>query len=169
MIDQHAAQERIKYEFFREKLSSTDSRLQDLLVPLTFEFTLAEEELIHEHQHTLEKVGLFMEPFGTRTFVIRSCPTWFPQGQEEDTIGEMLEQLKSERTIDIGKLREEAAILMSCKAAIKANRHLTNDEMFQLVETLRTCQDPYTCPHGRPIIIHYSTYEIERMFKRVMS
>lgn len=169
MIDQHAAQERIKYEYFRDKLSSTDNRLQDLLVPLTFEFTLAEEELIKEHKHTLEKVGLFMEPFGTRTFVVRSCPTWFPQGQEEETIGEMLEQLKAERTIHIGKLREEAAILMSCKAAIKANRHLTKDEMFQLLETLRTCQDPYTCPHGRPIIIHYSTYEIERMFKRVMS
>ncbi|WP_280768893.1 DNA mismatch repair endonuclease MutL [Salipaludibacillus daqingensis] len=169
MIDQHAAQERIKYEYYRDKLASTENQLQDLLVPLTFEFTLAEEELIKEYQHTLEKVGLFMEPFGTRTFVIRSCPTWFPKGLEEETISDMLEQLKSERTIHIGKIREEAAILMSCKAAIKANRHLTRDEMFQLVETLRTCEDPYTCPHGRPIVIHYSTYEIERMFKRVMS
>ncbi|PYZ93062.1 DNA mismatch repair endonuclease MutL [Salipaludibacillus keqinensis] len=169
MVDQHAAQERIKYEYFRDKLASTNKELQDLLVPLTFEFTLAEEELIKEHQEQLEAVGLFLEPFGTKTFVVRACPTWFPKGQEEETIEEMLEQLKKERVIKVGKIREEAAILMSCKAAIKANRHLTRDEMFQLLETLRTCEDPYTCPHGRPILIHYSTYEIERMFKRVMS
>ncbi|WP_416150870.1 DNA mismatch repair endonuclease MutL [Salipaludibacillus sp. HK11] len=169
MVDQHAAQERIKYEYYRDKLATTDNQLQDLLVPLTFEFTLEEEELIKEHQQLLENVGLFLEAFGSRTFIVRSCPTWFPKGLEEETISDMLEQLKAERTIHIGKLREEAAILMSCKASIKANRHLTKDEMFQLLETLRTCQDPYTCPHGRPVIIHYSTYEIERMFKRVMS
>jgi DNA mismatch repair protein MutL len=168
MIDQHAAQERIKYEYFRDKLADTDTRVQDLLVPLTFEMTTAEEALINEHRHVLEQVGLFLEPFGTKTYMVRSCPVWFPEGQEEEIIADMIEQLKNERTIHIGKLREEAAILMSCKAAIKANRHLTKDEMFQLLETLRTCSEPYTCPHGRPIIIHYSTYEIERLFKRIM-
>ncbi|WP_078576484.1 DNA mismatch repair endonuclease MutL [Salipaludibacillus agaradhaerens] len=168
MIDQHAAQERIKYEYFRDKLTDADTRVQDLLVPLTFEMTAAEEALINEHHHVLEQVGLFLEPFGTKTYIVRSCPVWFPEGQEEEIIADMLEQLKNERTIQIGKLREEAAILMSCKAAIKANRHLTKDEMFQLLETLRTCHEPYTCPHGRPIIIHYSTYEIERLFKRIM-
>lgn len=168
MVDQHAAQERIKYEYFRDKLSFTNNQLQDLLVPLQFEFTQAEESLMAEYQRELEDVGLFLESFGSRTYIVRSHPTWFPKGQEEEVISEMLEQLRNEQTIQIGKLREEAAILMSCKAAIKANRHLTKDEMFQLLETLRTCEDPYTCPHGRPILIHYSTYDIERMFKRIM-
>ncbi|RKL69078.1 DNA mismatch repair endonuclease MutL [Salipaludibacillus neizhouensis] len=168
MVDQHAAQERIKYEYFRDKLSLTNNQLQELLVPLQFEFTQSEESLMTEYQKELEDVGLFLEPFGSRTYIVRSHPTWFPEGQEEEVISEMLEQLRNEQTIHIGKLREEAAILMSCKAAIKANRHLTKDEMFQLLETLRTCEDPYTCPHGRPILIHYSTYDIEKMFKRIM-
>ncbi|SER59010.1 DNA mismatch repair endonuclease MutL [Salipaludibacillus aurantiacus] len=169
MIDQHAAQERIKYEYFRDKLASEDRRLQDLIVPITFDFTAQEASLVTEHKKTLEQAGLFLEAFGSNTYMVRSCPVWFPEGHEEETISEILEQLKNERTINIGKIREEAAILMSCKAAIKANRHLTTDEMFQLLETLRTCEDPFTCPHGRPILVHYSTYDIERMFKRVMS
>ncbi|ADU30672.1 DNA mismatch repair endonuclease MutL [Evansella cellulosilytica] len=168
IIDQHAAQERIKYEYYREKLAKFDNTLQDLLVPLSFEFTQAEEERLKEKGHLFERIGIHLEPFGTRTYIVRSHPTWFPKGEEEALISEMLEQLKDMKTIDIGKIREEAAILMSCKAAIKANRFLTHDEMFQLLETLRTCVEPYTCPHGRPVIIHYSTYEMERMFKRIM-
>ncbi|MDQ0253627.1 DNA mismatch repair protein MutL [Evansella vedderi] len=168
IIDQHAAQERIKYEYFREKVADVDHTLQDLLVPLTFEVTQGEEERIKERGHLLKEIGIELEPFGTRTYLVRSHPTWFPKGQEKDLIEEMMEQIKDKDSIDIGKLREEAAILMSCKAAIKANRYLTKDEMFRLLETLRTCEEPYTCPHGRPVIIHYSTYEMERMFKRIM-
>ncbi|MBU9722661.1 MULTISPECIES: DNA mismatch repair endonuclease MutL [Bacillaceae] len=170
IIDQHAAQERIKYEYFRDKIVEVDKNLQDLIVPLTFEVTQAEEERIKEKGHLLEEVGIFLEPFGTRTYLVRSHPTWFPRGEEQDIIEEMLEQIKdhSSTSIDILKIREEAAILMSCKAAIKANRYLTPDEMFRLLETLRMCEEPYTCPHGRPVIVHFSTYEMERMFKRVM-
>ncbi|PIB49309.1 DNA mismatch repair protein MutL, partial [Pseudomonas sp. 2588-5] len=110
MIDQHAAQERIKYEYFRDKLADADTRVQDLLVPLTFEMTAAEEALVNEHHRVLEQVGLFLEPFGTKTYIVRSCPVWFPEGQEEEIIADMLEQLKNERKIRMGKLREEAAI-----------------------------------------------------------
>ncbi|WP_096189048.1 DNA mismatch repair endonuclease MutL [Evansella halocellulosilytica] len=168
IVDQHAAQERIKYEYFRDKVRKVDHTLQDLLVPLTFEFTQKEEELIKEKTDVFKEVGVHLEPFGTRTYIVRSHPTWFPKGQEQEIIEEMIEQLTEHKMVDIGKIRDDAAILMSCKAAIKANRYLTQDEMFQLLETLRTCEEPYTCPHGRPIILHYSTYEMERMFKRVM-
>jgi DNA mismatch repair protein MutL len=72
------------------------------------------------------------------------------------------------RKVDIIKLREEAAIMMSCKGSIKANHHLRHDEIFALLQSLRASSDPFTCPHGRPIIVHYSTYEMEKMFKRVM-
>lgn len=74
----------------------------------------------------------------------------------------------SMKKVDIKKLREEAAIMMSCKASIKANQYLTNDQIFALLEELRTTTNPYTCPHGRPILVHHSTYELEKMFKRVM-
>lgn len=80
----------------------------------------------------------------------------------------MIEQLLAMKRVDIIKLREEAAIMMSCKASIKANHHLRNDEIQALLDELRRSSDPFTCPHGRPIIIHYSTYEMEKMFKRVM-
>ena len=79
----------------------------------------------------------------------------------------MIEQLFSMKKVDIKKLREDAAIMMSCKGSIKANRHLRNDEIQALLDDLRKASDPFTCPHGRPIIVHYSIYEMEKMFKRV--
>jgi DNA mismatch repair protein MutL len=168
IIDQHAAQERINYEYFREKVGQVDNKLQDLLVPLTFHYSSDEYIIIEEHKEELAKVGIFLEPFGHNSFIVRSHPQWFPKGMETEIIEEMIDQVLKYKKVDIHKLREEAAIMMSCKAAIKANQYLRNDEIFTLLETLRKTSDPFTCPHGRPIIIHYSTYEMEKMFKRVM-
>lgn len=168
LIDQHAAQERIKYEFFREKVGQVAAELQDLMVPMTFQFTHKESLIINDHLEALEKVGVFLEPFGSSTYLVRAHPQWFPSGFEQETIEEIIQQVLTNKNADIKKLREEAAIMMSCKGSIKANHHLRNDEIFQLLETLRKSEDPYTCPHGRPIIVHFSTYEMEKMFKRVM-
>ncbi|MFB6466724.1 DNA mismatch repair endonuclease MutL [Cytobacillus sp. Hz8] len=168
IIDQHAAQERIKYEFFKEKVGETIQELQELLVPLTFEYSTDETLRINEAREELEKVGVYLEPFGFNSFIVRSHPTWFPKGEEKEVIEDMIEQLLSMKKVDVKKLREEAAIMMSCKGSIKANRHLRNDEIQALLDELRQTTDPFTCPHGRPIIIHYSTYDMEKMFKRVM-
>jgi DNA mismatch repair protein MutL len=168
IIDQHAAQERIKYEYFREKVGQVTCELQELLVPLTFEYSVDEAIKIQENQHELEKVGVFLEEFGLNSYLVRAHPQWFPKGEEKEIIEEMIEQLLAMKKVDIKKLREEAAIMMSCKASIKANHHLRNDEIQALLDELRTTTDPFTCPHGRPIIIQYSTYELEKMFKRVM-
>ncbi|AGX03957.1 DNA mismatch repair protein [Bacillus sp. NRRL B-14911] len=168
VIDQHAAQERIKYEYFRDKVGQVESELQEMLVPLTFEYPADEYIKINEHIAELEKVGIFLEHFGQNTFIVRSHPQWFPKGEEQQIIEDMIEQVLSMKKADVKKLREEAAIMMSCKASIKANHHLRNDEIQALLDMLRKSSDPFTCPHGRPIIIHYSTYEMEKMFKRVM-
>lgn len=168
IIDQHAAQERINYEFFKEKVGKVRSELQEMLVPLTFEYSTDDYLKIIENQNELEAVGVFIEPFGHNSFIIRSHPQWFPKGKEKEIIEEMVEQLLQMKKVNIKKLREEAAIMMSCKAAIKANRYLKNEEIQALLDELRRTSDPFTCPHGRPIIIHYSTYELEKMFKRVM-
>lgn len=167
IIDQHAAQERIFYEFFREKIGSVNGEMQDLLIPLTFEVTSQEKMVITNSREELEQAGVFLEEFGENTFRIRSQPTWFPVQEAESVIRELLEQLQQEKNISTHKVREEAAILMSCKAAIKANRHLRKDEIAALIEKLGTCREPYTCPHGRPIVIHFSTYDMEKMFKRI--
>ncbi|MGN7175018.1 DNA mismatch repair endonuclease MutL [Cytobacillus sp. SAFR-174] len=168
IIDQHAAQERIKYEYFREKVGQVESELQEMLIPLTFEYSTDDYIKIEEYKAELEKVGVFLEPFGHNSFIVRSHPQWLPKGEEQEIIEDMIEQLLAMKRVDIKKLREEAAIMMSCKASIKANQHLRNDEIQALLDELRRSSDPFTCPHGRPIIIHYSTYEMEKMFKRVM-
>ncbi len=168
IIDQHAAQERIKYEYFRDKVGENISDLQELLLPITLEYSTDECININAHKQDLEKVGIFLETFGHNSYIVRSHPQWFPKGDEKEIIEEIIEQVLNDKKIDIKKLREAAAIMMSCKASIKANHHLRNDEIFALLETLRKTSDPFTCPHGRPIIIHHSTYEMEKMFKRVM-
>lgn len=168
IIDQHAAQERIKYEFYRDKVGEVHNELQELLIPLTLEYSLDEWMKIEENKAELEKVGVFLEPFGQQSYLVRSHPQWFPKDEETETIEEMIEQVLSMKKVDIKLLREEAAIMMSCKGSIKANRHLRNDEIESLLEELRHTSDPFTCPHGRPIIVHYSSYEMEKMFKRVM-
>ncbi|MEH7247822.1 DNA mismatch repair endonuclease MutL [Neobacillus niacini] len=168
IIDQHAAQERLKYEYFREKVGQVHAELQELLVPITLDYSTDEYLKINENRIELENVGVFLEEFGMNSYIVRSHPQWFPKGEEKQIIEEMIEQLLSMKKVDIKKLREEAAIMMSCKASIKANRHLRNDEIQALLDDLRKASDPFTCPHGRPIIVHYSSYEMEKMFKRVM-
>jgi DNA mismatch repair protein MutL len=168
IIDQHAAQERIKYEFFREKVGKTDHEIQELLLPLTFEFSQAEYATIEQNREFLEGLGLSFEPFGSHTFIVRSHPIWLPRGKEEDMIDTIIQCLLENRHVSVQELREDLAIMMSCKKSIKANRHLRMDEMEALLEDLAKAQDPFTCPHGRPVIIHFTTYEMEKMFKRVM-
>lgn len=168
MIDQHAAQERIKYEYFREKVGQVENELQDMLVPLTLEFSPDEVIKIQEHKEKMEQIGIFLEDFGTNSFIIRSHPRWFPKGYEKETIEEIIEQLLVMKKIDIQALLEDAAIMMSCKGSIKANHYLRQDEIQALLDELRKAEDPFTCPHGRPIIITFTTYEIEKMFKRIM-
>ncbi|WP_404470409.1 DNA mismatch repair endonuclease MutL [Sutcliffiella horikoshii] len=168
LIDQHAAQERINYEYFYKKLGREERNLQELLVPLTIECSLDEYLFLEEHADVFEEVGIMLEPFGHQTFIVKAHPVWFPKGEERETIDEMINLCLEKKKINISDLREEAAIMMSCKAAIKANHHLRQDEITALLNTLREAENPFTCPHGRPILIHFSSYELEKMFKRVM-
>lgn len=168
IVDQHAAQERVKYEFFREKIGRVDKEVQELLLPLTFDFSRQEILQIEQFQEELNKAGVFLEEFGPDRYAVRSHPQWFPKGFEEEIIREIIEYVIEEEKVDIGKIREEAAIMMSCKRSIKANHYLNKEDMFHLLEDLRKTTDPFTCPHGRPIIIHFSDYELEKMFKRIM-
>lgn len=168
MIDQHAAQERIKYEYYKKQLGSPIESEQQLLVPISFEFTPDEEILIKQYEEELQAVGIYLEHFGGRTYTVRSHPTWFPKGEEEQIIRDIIHQVIELGKVDLEKLREEVAILMACKRSIKANHYLSTEEMERLLEDLRQTEDPFTCPHGRPVIVHQSFSEIEKMFKRIM-
>ncbi|MFF2479443.1 DNA mismatch repair endonuclease MutL [Paenibacillus sp. NPDC058071] len=170
LIDQHAAHERINYEYYYEKFGNPVAASQQLLVPLTLEFTPGDAERLRSMLELFLEAGVELEPFGPQTFLVRSHPEWFPAGDEQSIIEEMAELLLAERkSIDIAKLREKAAIMCSCKASIKANDRKTREEGDALLARLGACKQPYTCPHGRPIVVHLSTYQLEKMFKRVMS
>ncbi|MCM3627598.1 DNA mismatch repair endonuclease MutL [Paenibacillus glycanilyticus] len=170
LIDQHAAHERINYEYYYQKFGNPQAASQQLLVPLTLEFTSGEAEQLRGMLDLFREAGVELESFGPQTFLVRAYPEWFPQGEEQAIIEEMAELLLSERkSIHIAKLREKAAIMCSCKASIKANDRKTREEGEVLLARLAACNQPYTCPHGRPIVVHISTYQLEKMFKRVMS
>jgi DNA mismatch repair protein MutL len=171
LIDQHAAQERIFYEYFMARLAEESVASQILLFPHTIECTPAEAAQMEKKLPLLRSFGLEVEPFGNRTYVVRAHPHWFPEGSEQEVIEELIQfvlEAGDGETADLRRLREKAAIMMSCKASIKANRFLTHAEMESLLNQLRETTSPFTCPHGRPIVIHFSTYDLEKMFKRVM-
>lgn len=168
LIDQHAAHERINYEYYYERFGKPVEASQELLLPITLEFTPADAERIRSRMHLLEQVGIVMEPFGGQTFLVRSHPYWFPKGEETEIIQEMTDWVLSEKAPDIAKLREASATMCSCKASIKANQRLTAAEAETLFVRLGICLQPFTCPHGRPIVIRFTTYDLEKMFKRVM-
>ena len=168
IIDQHAAHERVNYEYYYEKFGRPADASQELLIPITLEFTPSDSAKLQERLHWFEQVGVVLEHFGGGTFRVVAHPYWFPQGEEASIIEEMAEWVLNERAIDLAKLREASSTMVSCKASIKANQKLTPEEANTLLRRLAACKQPYTCPHGRPIIVSFSTYDLEKLFKRVM-
>lgn len=166
IIDQHAAQERIKYEYYRVAIGDVSADQQQLLVPITLDFTVDEALKIQEGLPALQEVGLYLEPFGQNTFIIHSHPSWLSEDVEK-TIRQMIDGFLRDGKFDVAKFREKTAIMMSCKRSIKANHHLDDEQARRLIHDLSQCQNPFNCPHGRPVIIHLSNSDIEKMFKRI--
>ncbi|AIQ64331.1 DNA mismatch repair protein MutL [Paenibacillus stellifer] len=168
LIDQHAAHERVNYEYYYEKFGRPAEASQELLLPITLEFTPSESQKLSERLNWFQQAGVYLEHFGGQTFLVRSLPYWFPRGEEKEIVEDMAEWVLSEKNIDLAKLREKSSILCSCKASIKANQKQTEQEAMSLLDRLAACRQPYTCPHGRPILISFSPYDLEKLFKRVM-
>lgn len=169
MIDQHAAKERINYEGYLKAFGNPDESSIKMLVPLILEFPSNEFIIIKQNINILKDMHFDIEESGINSFVIKEHPTWIKEGYEVESIKKILEVLISEeKHFTIEKFREKAAIMLSCKMAIKANMNISMEEMEALINDLRKCENPYTCPHGRPTTIFYSNYELEKMFKRAM-
>lgn len=167
IIDQHAAQERINYEYYRVQIGQVSDDQQDLLVPIYLDYSTTDTLRIKEKQSVLEACGLYLEEFGRNTFIVRHHPTWFKKGQEEDTVKEMVDYVLNDRNMTVAKFREATAIMMSCKRAIKANHHLDDLQAKQLLKDLAKVENPFNCPHGRPVLVRFSTTDMEKMFKRI--
>lgn len=169
MIDQHAAKERINYEGYKKAFGNPNESSIKMLVPLTLEFPSNEFIIIKQNINVLRDMHFDIEESGINTFVVKEHPTWIKEGYEIETIKKIIEVLiDQEKNFTIEKFREKAAIMLSCKMAIKANMNISISEMEALINDLRKCDNPYTCPHGRPTTIFYSNYELEKMFKRAM-
>lgn len=169
MIDQHAAKERINYEGYKKAFGNPLEGSIKMLVPLTLEFPSNEFIIIKQNLEVLRNMHFDIEESGINSFVIKEHPTWIKEGYENESIKKLIEVLISEeKNFSIEKFREKTAIMLSCKMAIKANMNISIKEMESLINDLRKCENPYTCPHGRPTTIFYSNYELEKMFKRAM-
>ncbi|MCC4044977.1 DNA mismatch repair endonuclease MutL [Enterococcus gallinarum] len=167
IVDQHAAQERIKYEYFREKIGEVSDDLQELLVPIVLDYPNNDAIKLKEQTEKLQEVGIHLEEFGANSFIVRAHPTWYPAGEEESIIREMIDMLLETGSVSVKKFREATAIMMSCKRSIKANHYLNEAQARILLADLAKCENPFNCPHGRPVLIHFTNSDMERMFKRI--
>ncbi len=167
LIDQHAAMERIMYEKISSSFTTQTSEFYELLVPLTINLPIFEINLLENKKIELAKMHIEYELFDKNTVIIRKVPLWIPANHEREFISDIFNYLLQNKSVDRGLMYDEIAKLLSCKKSIKANMLIHIDEVRQLLNDLDHCQNPYTCPHGRPTVIHFSQYEIEKLFKRV--
>ena len=167
LIDQHAAKERMNYEFYKEKLGNPKKESIALLFPFTIELSNGEFILLKENLNVLLDLNFEIEEFGVNSIIIKAHPTWLPQGYEEVATRKIIEiVLQQEKNFSIEKFNEKIAIMMSCKLAIKANENITIEEMEHLINDLRKCKNPFNCPHGRPttIFIFYISKSLTKPF-----
>jgi len=167
IIDQHAAKERINYELYKNKLGTPNNESISLLIPVTIELTNNEFIVLKENIDLLKDMKFDIEEFGVNSIIVKAHPTWLPTSYEEESIRRIIEiVIQLEKGFKLEKFNENVAINLSCKMSIKANTNIGLEEMEALINELRNCDNPFNCPHGRPTIITYTKYELERLFKR---
>ena len=168
IIDQHAANERVNYEYYLRELSNPKPITMDLLVPITLELTSNEYIILKEHFDILDQLGIGYEEFGFQTLLIRSVPVWLTKSNIEVALRKIFDIITVREDFRLDRYLDHIAATVACKASVKANDHIELSSMEVLLERLRSCENPFTCPHGRPTIITYSKYDLEKLFKRSM-
>ena len=169
LIDQHAAQERINYEKYLYMLSHPNNNVIKPLFSIIIELPMNDFIIIRENMDILNKLNIKVEEFGISSFRIIEHPTWFPKNNEDKIIKNIFELIISnEKAFSFEKFNDSLAATIACKASVKGNTNITMEAMESIINDLRKCNNPFNCPHGRPTIISFSTYELEKMFKRSM-
>ncbi len=164
IVDQHAAHERILFDKFSAMSDGIPS--QQLLVHLVLSFDGKEAELIETHRELFQNLGFTMEPCGDREFRLMEVPSDVPIGEAEDMIREILADLQEHHATTAKEIRKACIATTACRAAIKAGEELNLRQMQILLDELSATAYPYTCPHGRPTILKFSSDELAKMFKR---
>lgn len=169
LIDQHAAAERFNYEKFKRLLKNPGKDRINLLIPINLEYSKDEFITLKNNMELIRNIGIEIEEFGESSFIVRSHPTWFKEGFEEYFVKNILEKIiNNAKNFDLERFNDSLAASLACHSSIQANTQISIEEMNQIIKDLRTCKNPYNCAHGRPTIIHYPKYELEKLFKRVM-
>ena len=164
LIDQHAAHERVLFDRFCAQRSQRQLEVQGLLEPLTIEVSPEEEQLLKSQREALAEFGLTIEPFGGMTYVVRTVPALLPRRNLVQEVRGILESLIGDsegRNWD-----ERITISLACHGAVRAGQALSDEEMRELVRQLEQTAQPRTCPHGRPTMIHLSSWQLEKEFGR---
>ena len=165
IIDQHAAAERINYEKVLKSLKEKVIPI-DLLIPIKIELASNEFLIVKNHLDILKEYGFEAGEFGMNTIIIRSHPNWIFDDIAEECIRKVVDIIISKESFDFDQFVWRMAATMACRMSVKANDYLSYDDQVWLLETLRNCENPFTCPHGRPTIITYTKYDLEKLFKR---
>ena len=167
LIDQHAAAERYNYEKLQREFIERKNYKKQMLIPLMFDFSVDEAAEVRNNLEKFEELGIIFEEFGDNSYVVREFPGWIEE-DEEQMIKIIVEKVLRNNNITFNELRNDAIAMASCKMSIKANQVLTGVEMNKVISDLYECKNPFTCPHGRPIITKMEKKDLEKMFKRIV-
>ena len=167
LIDQHAAAERYNYEKLQREFIERKNYKKQMLIPLMFDFSVEEAAEVRNNLEKFEELGIVFEEFGDNSYVVREFPGWIEE-DEEQMIKIIVEKVLKNNNITFNELRNDAIAMASCKMSIKANQVLTDVEMNKVISDLYECKNPFTCPHGRPIITKMEKKDLEKMFKRIV-
>ena len=166
LIDQHAAQERIRYEDLMNEEVDVSIQ-QQLLMPIIINFTTSEMEIISELEEQFEKLGLYLELMGPTSYKLESYPDWLYYEEVEGLVTDLVELLNKQPDLTVQELKERSIIMQSCRGAIKANHYLDDKQAIALIHGLNGLEDPYHCPHGRPVFVEFDQNTLEKLFKRI--
>lgn len=164
LMDQHAAHERVRFEMYMTKFRTNDISMQFLLEPIVIDLSYTDMEIVRDNLDRFERFGFIIEEYGHRSISIRAVPNSFGMPESQKFIYEIIDNIDSLDSIYDTKYDEIAEI--ACKSSIKANDKINYMEVEALVDKLKLCENPYTCPHGRPIMVSMTKYDVEKMFKR---
>ncbi len=169
LVDQHAAAERVNYEYYYEILANPKFPTTDMLIPDVLTFSKAESLFIQDHLDDFKNIGFTLEQIGLCDFALRTIPLWIKDSNSNDAVYDILSMMISNQKIDIMYFRDYITKQISCKASIKANHRISKDEVDTLMKRLNQCKNPFTCPHGRPTMIKLTVSDLEKMFERIQS
>ena len=168
IIDQHAAAERINYEKVLKEITKENPIILDLLVPVKIELPSNEYLILKQKFEVLTRLGFAIEEFGFNTILIRSHPNWIKEGYEEEDIKRVIDIMICNEKFNLDKFVWRISATQACRMSIKANDYINYEDQVYLLDSLRECENPFTCPHGRPTNITYTNYDLEKLFNRTM-